>query len=197
MKTLKATACLLLAIGGVPLTLAAQQPFHISPQGYVDPDDLLKATQRPATRERITDAELGRIKQKHKLDYGPAFTPTAEPQSRPDGDYYADSIILTDGKDHTVLPHSSIITIPTPYQLTVVQKPVGELVFWPKFLKQNWQWIRLHEVTVANANGEDPIPDSLIEQLAKGGRLVVGVHRQNPISVLRPPPTQPSPGDGQ
>ena len=192
MKPLHLTSYLQLAIVGLPMALVAQQPFRIAANGQVDPADLKKATERPATRERVTDAELETIKSKNQIKYGRAFSPTEEQATRPTGDYYANSIILTDGKDnHTVLPHSSILHLPPAYQARVITEPKGKLILWPKFLKQNWQWIRAHEVTFATAKGDTPIPEPLLAQFSRGGQVIVSVLRKNPISVLRPPPLPP------
>ncbi|MFT5469144.1 MAG: hypothetical protein ACI8UO_004259 [Verrucomicrobiales bacterium] len=189
---MKKISCLLFAILGIPLALSAQPPFNISPTGQVDPDDLIEATRRPATREQATDAQLEAIKAKSQIKYGKDFKPTDGLKARPIGDYYANSIILSDGKDHTVLPHSSILCLPPAYQERVITKPKGDLILWPEFLKQNWQWIRAYEVTFATAKGEVPIPEPVSNQFSRSGRVIVSVLRKNPISVLMPPP----PSDG-
>lgn len=176
---------------GFPLVLAAQAPpFRITPQGTVSREDLLRATQRPASRDRITDEELQSIRIRNRLDYGPGFSATKEPQTRPVGDYYANSLILTDGTNHTVLPHSSILYLPPQFAARVIEEPKGDLVLWPSFVKQNWRWVRTHEVTLAVATGEEPLHVALRQQFEKSNYVVVSVLMKNPISVL--PPAAPA-----
>lgn len=152
--------------------------------------DLKKLLRQAPASDRITDEELAKIKKEHKLNYGRGFEPTPTVKVPPRGDLYASSVILTDGADHTLLPNNSLLHVSEKYQHRVVEKPVGKLILWPDFLRRNRTWIITSEVTLAHATGEQPIPKARIEGLRKLNRVVVGVLRTHPISVLEPPPEE-------
>lgn len=166
-------------------------PFRAQQNGKVNFQDLLELTKQAPAKDRITDAELQVIKNRHKIKYGPGFKPVKEGgQTKPArGDYYKNSTLLTDGTNHTVLPKSALISLPEKYQDRKIEEPLGDLVLFPDFLKKNTRWIRTQEVTLKTALGEEPLSEEKMEALRNSGAVIVGVLRGSPISVL--PPKEP------
>ena len=96
---------------------------------------------------------------------------------------YRNAHILISRDTHTVVPLRSIIYQPSKNQSRVVELPSGKFRFWPAFLAKNRDWLLTFEVTLDQAKGEKPIPESKLEEFAKIHRTVIATYRQNPISV--------------
>jgi hypothetical protein len=185
----------MLAVFATAGTLKGQQrpaqgklPFRAKQDGSVDFKDVLELTKQAPSKDRISDAELQEIKDRHKIKYGSEFKPVSDGQQATParGDYYANSILLTDGANHTVLPNRAVIHLPEKYQERKIEEPKGELILWPDFFKRNRNWIRTEEITLETALGEDPIAEEKLKALEASGVVVVGVLRGSPISVLPP-----------
>lgn len=167
-------------------------PFRIKRDGTVNYEDVMKMTRRAPTRDSITDDELAAIKEKHLLKYDDFFQPTAKAEAPPRVDLYESSIILSDGVNHTILPLRSLIFVPQRHQLRIVEAPVGKLILWPDFRKLNASWLRVQEVSLPIAKGDQPLNDSVRKQLELGIQVVVSVYKRSPISVmpLKNPPAE-------
>lgn len=185
-STSGARLVVVLSVFAISLSVSSsgEPPFRISPRGQVSVSDLMRATRKPASRDRVSDDELAAIRSEHEIRYGRGFTPTLKPEERPKGDYYANSVILSDGQFHTVLPPSSLIRVPDAFADRVLKQPSGALLLWPDFLRRNRRWILPIEVNLSIAKGEDPIPEKQRKQIETGKMLVVGVFHSHPISVL-------------
>ncbi len=205
MKTIKKLPRQLLALAAVAVSLASiatsasaqdrKLPFRVKKDGTVNYEDLKKLTRQAPSRDSITDDELAAIKSKHVIEYDSFFTPTDEAKSPPRSDLYADSIILSDGVNHTLLPKRSLVFVPERYQRRVVDAPVGKLILWPTFNKINSSWLRVQEVSLPIAKGEEPLADGIRRQLESGFQVVVSTYKQSPISVM--PLKEPSEVEGE
>lgn len=184
-------------------------PFRVKPDGTVDQKELLELTKRPTASDRITDAELAVIKKKHEIDYGPGFRPTEKPEMPPRADLYANSVLLSDGVNHTLLPQKALIWVPESLKGRVVERPVGKLILWPDFLKQHRDWLRAYEIPFETAKGEVPLTEEQVDAVRKSPSIVVSVMEGHPISLLAPSaasaaslaatagePGPPAPGEG-
>lgn len=171
---------------------APELPFRVAPDGRVNFQDMMKLSQRPAASDRITDEELEAIKDEYAIEYGKGFSPTEVPEMPPRNDLYANSVILSDGVNHTLLPTQCLIHVPEIQADRVVDEPVGKLVLWPDFLKRHRAWLRSQEVTLEMAKGESSLSKERLEIFAMGNAIVVAVLQGNPISML--PPKEPLEG---
>ena len=195
----------LLALAAVTVSLAvitssasAQDrtlPFRVKKDGSVNYEDLKKLTRQAPTRDSITDEELAAIKSKHVIEYDSFFKPTGEEKSPPRSDLYADSIILSDGVNHTLLPKRSLMFVPEKFQRRVVDAPVGKLILWPTFKKVNASWLRVQEVSLPIAKGDEPLADGIRRQLESGFQVVVSTYKNSPISVM--PLKEPAEVEGE
>lgn len=182
---------LLLLLLSLPATSRAQGetpelPFRATRDGSVNFHDLMKLTRRPASRDRISDEELEAIKKEHQIDYGKKFIPTDGPKMPPRNDLYANSVLLSDGSYHTLLPKRALLHVPEALQGRVVEEPEGRLLLWPDFLKRNRNWLVGQEVTFETAKGEQPFSQEEMDIFRRNNLVVVAVLRGSPISVLPP-----------
>ena len=188
-------AAVLLAVQGTGRAQQGVAPFKVKPDGSVAFSDLMELTKQPTVADRITDEELGAIKARHKIQYGAGFTPTEQPELPPRGDLYTNSVLLSDGKNHTLLPMNSLMRVPDNFKSRVVDKPVGKLVLWPEFSKQNRAWVRGQEITFDNATGKTPLSEATLLLVEKTPAIVVSVVNGFPIGV-KPQPEAGEAGAG-
>lgn len=161
-------------------------PIKFGPGGSVDHKELLKLTRRPATSDRITDEELGAIKERHLIDYGPGFRKTERPKMPARGDLYANSVLISDGKNHTLVPKEAVIFVPEHLSGRIVEERVGKLIVWPEFYETNSRWLRAKEVSYETAKGDDPLSEEEMDVIRLGNAIVVSVYNQFPISMKVP-----------
>jgi hypothetical protein len=95
----------------------------------------------------------------------------------------AQSTILNDGKNWTLVPNGAVVFLPESMQDRVNAKPVGNLMAWNDFLAQNTSWISTSEVSFDQAAGNEAIPADSSESWRKKKKMVVAVHQHGPISV--------------
>lgn len=192
---------LLLSVFFVPIFGEAQTPgeapplpFRATRDGKVNFQDLLKLTKRAPGSDRITDEALEAIKQDNKIKYDSRFRATEEPLMPPRNDLYANSVLLSDGVNHTLLPNHSLIFVPDALKDHVVEKPKGELILWPDFLQRHRAWLLPQEVTLDTALGKKPLTPDFLKSIQLSRSIVVGVLRGSPISVLAPKEIPEAPG---
>ncbi len=197
-RQLLALAAVSLSLASIATDASAQDrklPFRVKKDGSVNYDDLKKLARQAPSRDSITDDELAAIKAKHVIKYDSLFKPTDEDMSPPRVDLYADSIILSDGVNHTLLPKRSLVFIPEKFQRRVVEAPVGKLILWPTFKNINSSWLRVQDVSLPIAKGEEPLADGIRRQLESGFQVVVSTYKNSPISVM--PLKEPSELEGE
>lgn len=104
----------------------------------------------------------------------------------------ANSTILHDGKNWTLVPKGAVVHTPASLRERLNQKPVGILLPWQDFLTRNRTWIVSHEVTFDQAAGNEDLPSEQCSAWRKQDKVVVAVHNQGPISVQIANPGTPS-----
>jgi hypothetical protein len=116
---------------------------------------------------------------------------TAEPVAaagRPslESSLYRKSIILFDGKHHTVVPVGSVLHLPPAHRNRILEKPEGPFTFWPAFLEKNEAWLGAWEVPLRMALGDQGLAASVLRKTSTDPRLLISVYRGGPISILVP-----------
>lgn len=101
----------------------------------------------------------------------------------------AQSTILHDGKNWTLIPKGAVIFLPQAMRSRVNAKPVGTLLPWNDFLTQNRAWITTTDVSFDQAAGTEALPPERVAYWAKQEKIVIATHRQGPISVRIAPET--------
>lgn len=99
---------------------------------------------------------------------------------------YRKSIILFDGKNHTVVPVGSVLHLPPAHRNKILEKPQGPFTFWPAFLERNENWLGAWEVPLRMALGDQELAASVLSKTSTDSRLLVSVYRGGPISILVP-----------
>lgn len=96
--------------------------------------------------------------------------------------------ILSHNGNHTLVPKNGLIIIPDQYKDRVTTKPKGKFLNWANFYKKNYQWLHKEEISMDIARGKKQLTDQKIESLQALSMIVVAVHKDNPISRLKPQP---------
>ncbi|MBT8044894.1 MAG: hypothetical protein KJO79_08080 [Verrucomicrobiae bacterium] len=142
--------------------------------------------------DRISNAELKKRMALIKGRFDGAQWSAKPPQTTPAAyNIYKDSIILQQGKFHTLLPKNAIIFLPDSLQEKITRKADGVFLPWPQFYLKNRSWIFTYQVNLKQATGSTPIKKSVREQFAKINRAVIALHQNNPISVRPTTPLKP------
>ena len=167
-------------------------PFKVKANGRISMEEIHRVTRRAPARDRITDEELGKIKDANPTPFGPEFQPTKTKMTPPRGDLYSNSELLWDGSGHTILPKRAILFVPDALKEKVLEAQKGNFEFWPKFSRENQSWIQPWEVSLDVAKGIKPLSEPIRKSIEKSPKIVVAVYNKFPISVL--PPREPEEG---
>lgn len=127
---------------------------------------------------------------KEKEIKGPDPTKTNQPV-----DILASSDFLSFQGRATLVPKKAILTIPKNYKDRIRLVPGSKIMTWADFFALNRGWIKTHEVTRAQAEGNEPFDEAVVENLAKSSIVVVATYKGGPISVL--PPKEPEAESGE
>lgn len=142
---------------------------------------------------RITPDALARLQQQDPMA---RLQKPAEGEAkigRPvDQSIIAQSTILSDGSNWTIVPNGAVLHVPENLKSRTGTKPTGGLLAWSDFLVRSRGWITTCEVTIEQATGKTPLPAERSASWPKQDKIVVAVHQRGPIS-FRPPPTSTSP----
>lgn len=98
----------------------------------------------------------------------------------------AQSTIITDGTNWTILPKGAVLHTPVALQSKVSKTPVGKLLPWAEFLVKNRAWVGTQEVDMDLAAGTKPVPEAWTENWKKQNMMIVAVYESGPISILPP-----------
>lgn len=96
----------------------------------------------------------------------------------------ARSEILNRGNVATLVPKRAVLHVPADLRGTLGLPDNPRLVSWPEFLAQNRAWIRTIEVSRAQAEGQSPLDESVVEMFKDCRQVVVATYQTGPISVL-------------
>lgn len=150
--------------------------------------------QQGAVRDVPKEAEI-RKEAANSLGFDRALGSKARPlnEKRPqtDSSLLEHSLLLADNETFTIIPEGSILRLPATLRARLVDKPVGDFVYWPNFLKRNAAWLAAKEVPLKMAQGDVKLAKQVLNDVATDPRVVVAVFRGGPIMVLEPAPEEP------
>ncbi|MCP5538336.1 MAG: hypothetical protein H7A51_19145 [Akkermansiaceae bacterium] len=176
-KTILIRALILAIILTAPLLFAengtgiGQLPENLQPPSAERTSMTRLNQQKAATQQGFRHAQMS--------DHAPAGAVRSY-------DIYRHSTILQHGNNHTLLPDNALIHIPDSLQHKVVTTPRGTFIPWPRFYLANRSWIFTHEINLKQAEGTSPLKEDVLKQFVRINRIVVALHQNNPISILRP-----------
>lgn len=119
-------------------------------------------------------------------------SPASEDAARPEPprDILSRSTILSFGGVATLVPKGSVLHVPERFRERLTLAPGARFVTWEVFLQANRAWVTPLEITVAQAEGKEPLPESTLTYLPKSGNVIVATYKGGPISrVSRTPET--------
>jgi hypothetical protein len=94
----------------------------------------------------------------------------------------AQSTILSDGSNWTIVPNGAVLFIPEKLKSRISTQPTGGLLAWSDFLVRSRAWITTCEVSIDQATGKQPLKSERSDFWAKQDKIVVAVHQSGPIS---------------
>ena len=149
----------------------------------------------PVVRPLPTHGELARRQAERRIDPKIALEKDPKPMQKIRSDK-TDSIlkrstILSFRGYWTFVPKEAVLHVPAHFRGRVGGPRQGRLLTWREFLAKNRAWLRVQPVTLANARGEEPLPEEEVRQHKTIGQVVVATCHGGPISVK--PPKAPDP----
>ena len=93
----------------------------------------------------------------------------------------------------TLVPKEAILAVPAQFADRIGIKPGAKIVTWAQFYAVNRGWVTTQEISLAQAQGKEPLPDAINERLGKSANVVVTTMQGGPISKLQytPPVEDP------
>jgi len=143
--------------------------------------------------DRVTAHDL-RIRKAREAEFTggrPARVEETRARSPRKQSILADSILLGNGHNWTLVPKGSVLHLPDKLKKHILKQGQGEILPWQQFLARNRSWLSVAEVDMDTAAGRTPIPEKKLKAWAKTSNIVVAVHRGGAISVRRPPAPAP------
>lgn len=101
-------------------------------------------------------------------------------------DIYQISDVLNDRGVYTMVPKSAVIHVPRGMERKLQRQSKSKYVSFEKFIRTNCVWIQKMPVNVSQATGQAPIDPIRLENMRKLGKVVIAVHKGEPISVKLP-----------
>lgn len=107
----------------------------------------------------------------------------------------AESTVLCYGGALSLVPKRAVLQCPKKYEDRL--KPVrgAKVLMYSDFFAANRSWITSLELSQAQIEGAEPLPDKVSEQLSKAGNLVIATFRGNPVGISNNSPILPKPED--
>ena len=94
-----------------------------------------------------------------------------------------DSTILALNGNWTFVPKGSILTIPSRFKRIIANKPKGQLMPFPEFLRKNHAWLSTREVNADEIIGKLEEPEAFYESLKSSNTIVVATRGEFPVST--------------
>jgi hypothetical protein len=168
----------------LPFTVLAESGKPTSPRDIAEQELISKRDQ--LTRERATI--IGNTE-----NTGGVVEP---PQVIEAEDLISKSAILCLGGNLTLIPKKSVIYVPKQFAGRLTPTDYANVLTWVDFFPLNRGWISTMEVTMAQAEGKEPLTAADLDKITKSGNVVVATLDGNPITVLPPkevkiPPVTP------
>jgi hypothetical protein len=151
---------------------------------------------RPPMREAPTNEQLVlRLRQQAQEQAArPALTaPPSEDPSKlaTTGNLLSQSTILCYGGSLTLVPKRAVLQYPEKYADRLKAVPGAKVLLFADFYATNQNWITSFEVSRAQAEGKEPLPEGAHEQMTKTGNLVVATFHGNPVGLAPDSPASP------
>lgn len=122
----------------------------------------------------------------YKAVEGEAATKVYQPES-----IINNSDIISFNGLTTLVPKRAILAVPDTVESRIGKHIDGHrVVAWKEFLHANRGWITTVEVSRAQAEGRQPLAESVSERFGKTSNLMVATYQGGPISVLPPLPPE-------
>lgn len=109
-----------------------------------------------------------------------------DPSKNPPKDLISQSDMISFGGLTTLVPKRAIIQIPKAYADRIKYVPGSQIKSWSDFYALNRGWITTVEISRAQAEGNEPLPEATANVLSKSGNLIVATYMGGPISKLPP-----------
>jgi hypothetical protein len=142
---------------------------------------------------RITPEALARLQQADPMIRLQKPAEGEAKVGRPaDQSIIAQSTILSDGSNWTIVPNGAVLFVPEKLKSRISTQPSGGLLAWSDFLVRSRGWITTCEVSIEQATGKDLLPAVRSAFWTKQDKIVVAVHQRGPVSFRSAPtPTTP------
>jgi hypothetical protein len=143
-----------------------------------------------APSKGLTEEELvaagDRLTLERAAKLGEVGVPTVPPEIAEPESLVARSAILCFGGNLTFIPKRAVIHVPKEYAERLLESADARVLTWTEFFPLNRGWITTVEVTLAQAEGKEPLPTTTIDKIEKSGNLTIATMNGNPITVLPP-----------
>lgn len=160
---------------------------------------LFAQTAKPVMRDAATHQELSQrlkiARQNEPLRDFEKFEGEDPAKVNRPPDIIATSDVICFNGNATLVPKNSIIWKPTGFESRFTYSPGAQVMTWGEFLAANRGWISTIEVTRAQAEGREPLSETVKASLAQNPNLVIATYMHGPISILpakTPPATAPA-----
>ena len=111
----------------------------------------------------------------------PATTPIAQSEEREQ--ILPNTVIIGDGENWALVPSKAILHLPASFKGRVNVKPIGNLLPWNEFAKENETWVLNEQFTLREAEGIHPVDPRRKAFLFNQNKLVMAVRFDTPIAV--------------
>ena len=96
---------------------------------------------------------------------------------------YKISDVLCDRDVYTMVPKSAVIHVPRGMEHKLKREKGMRYVSFKQFMRNNCVWMHKMQVSVSEAKGDSAIDPLRLERLKKLGKVVIAVHKSEPISM--------------
>lgn len=147
----------------------------------------LAGAEPPVVRNSPTHDELLMKRQQAARQVTSLKKPAADfkdPSLEQPKDLVSQSDVISYNGQATLVPKNSILSKPASFEARLKFNPGDKIVTWSEFYAANRAWITSVEITMEEAKGTKPLPESTTKQLSKSRNLLVTTFSGGPISTL-------------
>lgn len=172
--------CLSAIVAALPASLqGAEKAPEVKGMRDAATHELIVENGRVAREEAAKD-EI----RKQQLDALRPVPPEQRPAPPEKRSLLADSDIICFNGLATMVPKRAMLHVPKNLAGRIGMQDGSRLVTFDEFIAQNRAWLTSSEVTRAQAEGGQPLSESVTKSFAKETRIVVATYYEGPISVL-------------
>lgn len=136
-----------------------------------------------ATHDQLTEKLRAAAKENPTVKLRPSEGPDPTKVNRPESIVKSSDFLSFAGRA-TLVPKRAILHVPANMADRVKFVSGNQLMPFGDFFAMNRGWVTTFEVTRAQAEGNQPLPEDVIKRFQKSSNLVVAVFKGGPISVL-------------